>query len=321
MYSFEKYHFMKNVLITLSIYFISNIAFSQDIPQLKLTKDGVAPVTIEVNDLSRSTIYDKSLMWVNENYLNPKDAIKENIENEQLNVQGFKRKAWWYKSMGLKNYNHMYYTIQLNFKEGSFDVEYIIGEFFINEGISAQYDYRMFFKKDGTVRKQYVDAVASLELTMNTLLISLYNYVSGNSLQPEKKDLNKYLITLQQSLYEDSTNPETHFELACFYSLIQDKDKSFDHLNKSVFYGYKNLKNIEKEPDLKWIRHQDGFKEFKANGYKIVAPVTKTAVITTSTDNYIEELRELGKLKDEGIITEKEFQELKEKILNRVKKE
>lgn len=307
---------MKNILFTLCIYFLSNSIFSQDIPQLKLTKDGVAPITIELNALSKSTIYDKSLMWVNENYLNTKDAIKENIENEQLKVQGFKRKAWWYKSMGLKNYNHMYYTIHLNFKEGSFNLEYIIGEFFINEGISAQYDYQMFFKKDGTVRKQYVDAVASLELTMNSLFISLYNYISGNSLQPEKKDLNKYLITLQQSLSEDSTNPETHFELACFYSLIQDKNKTFDHLNKAVFYGYKKVENIEKEPDLKWIRHQDEFKEFKANDYKIISPAIKT-----SKDNYIEELRELGKLKDEGIITEKEFQDLKEKILTRVKKE
>lgn len=312
---------MKKFIFSLCLLFISISAFSQDIPQLKLTKDGVAPLNIEVKELSQNTIYDKSLMWVNENYLNPKDAIKENIENEHLEILGFKRKAWWYKSMGIKNYNHMYYTLKLNFNEGSFKVEYIIGEFFINEGISAQYDYRMFFKKDGTVRKQYVDAIASLELTMNNQLISLYNYVSGNSLQPEQKDLNKYLATLQQSLSEDSTNPETHFELACFYSLIQDKDKCFEHLNKSVVYGYKNLKNIEKEPDLKWIRHQDEFKAFKANGYKTAPVSTNTVVKINSKDNYIEELRELGKLKDEGIITEKEFQELKEKILKRVKDE
>jgi len=223
--------------------------------------------------------------------------------------------------MGLKNYNHMQYTVQLNLKDERVVFDYQIGEFYILEGQKAQYDYRMFFKRDGSIRKQYIDAVSSLELTMNNLLISYYNFITGKSIQVPTKDLNKYLSTLQSSLSKDSSNPTTHFELACFYSLIEDRNNAYKHLGYAVTYGYKKIENIQTEPDLRWLRSQDDFNEYAANGYKFGNPKTPLLNNNTSTSNYIVELKELAKLKDEGIITEKEFNELKEKILDRVKNE
>lgn len=309
---------MKNSFLFVFTFLSIQLFYSQDIPQLKLTKDGVAPVFITIEEYNAPIIYDKALMWVNENYLNPKDAIKENIENTEIKVEGFKRRAWWYKSMGIKNYNHMFYTIEVVFNDDGFEFKYNVGDFFIDEGPSAQYDYRMFFKKDGTIRKQYTDAVTTLEFTMNDLLLSLYNSITGKSIQQEDKDLNKYLITLQESLSNDSTNPTTHFELACFYSLIEDENNAYQHLSEAVTFGFTNKERLQKEPDLKWLRHQSNYKEFVTNGYKFSSQEIQTSKSNTS---YIDELKEIAKLKDEGILTEKEFNELKEKILNRVKNE
>lgn len=297
-----------------------NIVFSQDISELKLTDKGVESVELDFTDLNKNEIYDKSLMWVQEEFVNPKDILKENIENKAIKIEGFAKKAWWYKSMGLKNYNHMQYTIDIFFNDGNTVFKFTVGDFYILEGPKAQYDYRMFFKKDGSIRKQYPDAVSSLELTMNNILISYYNYVSGNSVQVETKDLNKYLTSLQSSLSKDATNPSTHFDLACFYSLIEDKNNAYKHLSEAVDFGYKKLDNIKKEPDLKWLRSQSDFKEFVANGYKFTEPTTQPSK-NISQNNYIEELKEIAKLKEEGIITEKEFNDLKKKILDRVKNE
>lgn len=309
---------MKNIFC-LFISFISiTISQAQEIPLLKLTKNGVIPVTIEIENLTSNNIYNKTLSWVNANYLNPKDAIKENIENSKLKVEGFKRRAWWYKSMGIKNYNHMFYTIEVEFKNEAFIFNYEVGDFFMDEGNSAQYDYKMFFKKDGSVRKQYTDAVTTLEYTMNELLLSLYNSITGQSINQNDKDLNKYLNSLQNSISEDSSNPKTHFDLACFYSLIEDKNNAYLHLSDAVKYGFKNKKRIQEEPDLKWLRHQPEYQKFVENNY--VLPNNK---VNTKKENlnYIDELKELAKLKEQGIITEKEFNELKTKILNNVKKE
>ena len=311
---------MKKNIFLILLLISSNFILGQDIQELKLTIHGVESVQLDFNNLTTNQIYERSLMWVEETFVNAKDVLNENIENEKIKIEGFAEKAWWYKSMGLKNYNHMQYTVQLYFNNNQVTFNYLVGQFYMLEGPKTQYDYRMFFKKDGSIRKQYPEAVSSLELTMNTLLVSYYNYITGQSIQVETKDLNKYLTSLQTSLSKDSSNPQTHFELACFYSLIEDRDNAYKHLSEAINYNYKKLETIKTEPDLKWLRGQNDFKEFVANGYKFKATAIPE-ISNASTNNYIEELKKLAKLKDEGIITEKEFNELKTKILERVKNE
>jgi len=311
---------MKKNIFLILLLISSNFILGQDIQELKLTIHGVESVQLHFNNLTTNQIYERSLMWVEETFVNAKDVLNENIENEKIKIAGFAEKAWWYKSMGLKNYNHMQYTVQLYFNNNQVTFNYLVGQFYMLEGPKTQYDYRMFFKKDGSIRKQYPEAVSSLELTMNSLLVSYYNYITGQSIQVETKDLNKYLSSLQTSLSKDSSNPQTHFELACFYSLIEDRDNAYKHLSEAINYNYKKLETIKTEPDLKWLRGQNDFKEFVANGYKFKATAIPE-ISNASTNNYIEELKELAKLKDEGIITEKEFNELKTKILERVKNE
>jgi len=311
---------MKKNIFLILLLISSNFILGQDIQELKLTIHGVESVQLHFNNLTTNQIYERSLMWVEETFVNAKDVLNENIENEKIKIAGFAEKAWWYKSMGLKNYNHMQYTVQLYFNNNQVTFNYLVGQFYMLEGPKTQYDYRMFFKKDGSIRKQYPEAVSSLELTMNTLLVSYYNYITGQSIQVETKDLNKYLTSLQTSLSKDSSNPQTHFELACFYSLIEDRDNAYKHLSEAINYNYKKLETIKTEPDLKWLRGQNDFKEFVANGYKFKATAIPE-ISNASTNNYIEELKKLAKLKDEGIITEKEFNELKTKILERVKNE
>jgi hypothetical protein len=311
---------MKKNIFLILLLISSNFILGQDIQELKLTIHGVESVQLHFNNLTTNQIYERSLMWVEETFVNAKDVLNENLENEKIKIAGFAEKAWWYKSMGLKNYNHMQYTVQLYFNNNQVTFNYLVGQFYMLEGPKTQYDYRMFFKKDGSIRKQYPEAVSSLELTMNSLLVSYYNYITGQSIQVETKDLNKYLTSLQTSLSKDSSNPQTHFELACFYSLIEDRDNAYKHLSEAINYNYKKLETIKTEPDLKWLRGQNDFKEFVANGYKFKATAIPE-ISNASTNNYIEELKELAKLKDEGIITEKEFNELKTKILERVKNE
>jgi hypothetical protein len=301
---------MKNIFFFFLALIFVQFAYSQDIPELKITNNGVQQITISVENFTANEIYDKALIWVKANYTDPKKDIKENIENEFLKIEGFKRKALYYKSMGIKNYNHMLYNIEFTFFDGSFNVNYNILQFYMNEGIKTQYDYRMFFNKDGTVRKKYKDAVPSLDFTMNQLLLSFYNFLTGESVKLTERNLNKYDESLQALLKQDSIKPAIQFDAACFFSLIEDKEKAYNHLSKAIIYGYKDFKNIQNEPDLKWLRHQNDYKSFVDNGYTF-----KNTNEASISKNYIDELRELAKLKEEGIITEKEFEELKAKIL------
>ncbi|MBI9041250.1 DUF4468 domain-containing protein [Lutibacter sp.] len=176
---------MKNLLLTVTI-ILSNLSFGQEIPQLKLTPNGVEPIVIEVDDISTAELYNKALNWVQETYKNPNKVLKANIENEKIRIDGFASNAWWYKSMGIQNSYNMEYSIEISFKDGRYRFEYIVGQFFIAGGQKVLYDYRTFYKKDGVIRKSYVDAVPSLEQTMNELSLSFYNYVSGKTTNKEK---------------------------------------------------------------------------------------------------------------------------------------
>jgi len=310
---------MKYFFSIVMLLFISKTSISQDIPYFKLTNNGVLPINLNIEHLTINEKYSKSLLWINENYINPKDAIIHNSENKQIKVEGFKRKAWWYKSMGIKNYNHMFYAIEFSFNNNLININYSIGKFYMKDGAFAQYDYRMFFKKDGTVRNQYIDAVQSLELTMNELLLSYYNFLTGESIQVEEKDLNKYSNTIEIANSEKFTNPDTLFELACLYSLLEDSEKAYEYLSDAVAKGFKPLKKIHSQNDLKWLRHQSDFEQFVSNGYKLKNELSANNEITTT--EYLEELKVLSKLKEDGVLTEKEFEELKAKIIERVKNE
>ena len=105
--------------IFLSVLLLSTtIAFSQDLQKFELTKDGVQPIVVNIDSFSISTLYQKTLNWVQENYKNPKEVLKANIENETIRADGYKKNAWFYKSLGMKQEYDMEYSFQVDFKEG-----------------------------------------------------------------------------------------------------------------------------------------------------------------------------------------------------------
>lgn len=172
---------MKTILLfTLTVLSFSS-SICQELPQLKLTPDGVEPIVVEVVSMNASEIYQKAQNWVKETYKNPDQVLKADISNEKIRIDGFSNDAWWFKSLGIKQSMDMEYTLEISFKDGKYRFEFFVGQFYVNGGKKALYSYKSFYKRSDEVRKMYSDAVPSLELTMNSLSQSLYNYVSGTA--------------------------------------------------------------------------------------------------------------------------------------------
>ncbi|MDX1278381.1 DUF4468 domain-containing protein [Oceanihabitans sediminis] len=175
----------KIILLALSVVF-TTITFGQEIPQLKLTPDGVEPIVVEVEGMSASEIYQKALDWVKESYKNPEEVLKAKFKGQKIRLNGYKSSAWWHKSVGYTHYMNMDYTLEISFKDGRYRFDYIIGQFYLDGGQKTLYSYDAFYrKKDGSVKRSYTDAVPSLEKTMNDLSLSFYNYVSGVALDTD----------------------------------------------------------------------------------------------------------------------------------------
>ena len=166
-------------LFLLSSLFVSGLSYSQELPKFELTKDGVQPIVVNIDSFDGQTLYKKTFNWVQENYKNPKEVLKTNIENETIRIDGFKKSAWFYKSLGIKLEYDMEYSFQVDFKEGKIRLTFTPGQFWADNQ-KALYNYSTFFKSSGELRGAYKDAKPSMEQSMNDLVSSLYNYIKGN---------------------------------------------------------------------------------------------------------------------------------------------
>ena len=110
----------------------------------------------------------------------------------------------------------------------------------------------------------------------------------------------------------------THFNLACAYSLTENAKLAFFHLDKAVEYGFKDFKKIKEHPALAYLRIQEEFDSFEQNGFKSPNTAGKPAEIEdllNTEPNLLDQLKKLGELREKGLLTEKEFDEQKRKLL------
>ena len=111
----------------------------------------------------------------------------------------------------------------------------------------------------------------------------------------------------------------SHFNLACAYSLTEVADRSFHHLEKAVQLGFKDFEKIKNHHALAYLRIQPEFDGFEKNGYKMPPITAKTTQkeddLLQSTPDLLDQLKKLGELKKQGLLTELEFEEQKRKLM------
>jgi TM2 domain-containing membrane protein YozV len=113
----------------------------------------------------------------------------------------------------------------------------------------------------------------------------------------------------------------THFNLACAYSLNEEAEQSFFHLDKAVSLGFKEISKIKEHDALAYLRIQKEFDNFENNNYRIPKKTTASKKEETKEDllstqpDLLDQLKKLGELKDKGLLTEEEFTAQKRKLL------
>jgi TM2 domain-containing membrane protein YozV len=118
-----------------------------------------------------------------------------------------------------------------------------------------------------------------------------------------------------KSLNVRSKNPEVHFKLGCLYSLLEKTDDSLFHLAQAVEKGFYDFEKIKTHDHLAYLRSQPSYTGFVENGYKLVKAIEPDQGLGLS-DAIITQIERLAKMKDQGIISDEEFQTQKTKLLN-----
>lgn len=140
----------------------------------------------------------------------------------------------------------------------------------------------------------------------------------------EQKDFASAIGILRRMIDLSPKDSQIYFNLACCLSLSENKE-GLEALSKAVEYGYTNIEKVKSYQALAWLRELPEYDGFLKNGFKYTASestssAAKSEPVNTSNDGVINDqviaqLEKLGKLKEQGLITDEEFQQQKKKIL------
>lgn len=120
----------------------------------------------------------------------------------------------------------------------------------------------------------------------------------------------------RKALQIEERDPAVHFNLACAYSLTEQKELSFEHLAKARQYGFKDTAKIKSHDALAFLRVQEEFEQFEEGGFRWPLPGApkKEASIVEQPD-LLQQLNKLAELRDRGLLSEAEFQTQRKKLL------
>lgn len=117
-------------------------------------------------------------------------------------------------------------------------------------------------------------------------------------------------------------DPSLHFNLACTYSMLEDAGRAFFHLERAAELGFNKIDKIHQHDALAFLRSLPTFDAFVSNGYRrppasLPAPLPNLLdeQPASAANDILNQIVELGKLRDKGILTEEEFAQQKRKLL------
>lgn len=130
-------------------------------------------------------------------------------------------------------------------------------------------------------------------------------------------DLESAIEDFKKGLEINPKDIALHFNVACAYSLTEQVENAYFHLDKAVQLGFKDFEKIKTHDDLAYVRIQPQFDDFVASGFRL----NKTPQIEAPKQNLLEDdallsqLKRLEELKNKGLLTESEFTAEKNKLM------
>ncbi len=132
-------------------------------------------------------------------------------------------------------------------------------------------------------------------------------------------DLEDALEDYNHALEITPEDKEIHFNLAAIHSLLENKEKSFNHLEEAVRLGFSDKKKILSLDDLAYLRIQEEFEAFKNNGFssKETKGIEAPGSDLLQDDLLLSQLKKLKDLRSRGLLSQKEFNYEKEKLFRK----
>jgi len=106
-----------------------------------------------------------------------------------------------------------------------------------------------------------------------------------------------------------------HFNLSCANSLLEQKEEAYYHLNRTIELGFKDYHRIRNHDALAYLRLQPEYEALESRVMNPRKSAPKTKDLLSDTPNLLEQIKQLGALRERGLLTEEEFVAQKKKLL------
>src|SRR5258706_11474765 len=173
--------FNRSTLEFLSVLFFSFGTYLSGYSQPKqfvVTNSGIVPIAMAV-DIDETNVIYAGALEVIKSYCDGQCQISVE-ENKSIRVDALQRMAFKAQMQGYALRYDMKFTLIVMISKGQINMEYRVGDITYAQGRLAGFTFHDFFKKDGTVKKQHIEAKQDLEQTINLLPTGIYEHLKKN---------------------------------------------------------------------------------------------------------------------------------------------
>ena len=110
-----------------------------------------------------------------------------------------------------------------------------------------------------------------------------------------------------KALAIEPRNVAVHWNLTCLYSLTEQKELAFYHLQKAVEFGFRDYDKVKSHDALAYLRVQPEFETFAQNGFKLPEDMEHSEIL--------QQLKDISTRREQGLLSEKEFADMSRRIL------
>lgn len=110
-----------------------------------------------------------------------------------------------------------------------------------------------------------------------------------------------------KALAADPKDVAVHWNLTCLYSLTEQKELAFYHLQKAVELGFIDFEKVKNHEALAFLRVQPEFDTFSRSGFKMSEDMEHS--------DLLQQLKDLSMRREKGLLSEKEFADMSKRLV------